>query len=512
MGRDRVSPLSRALWAIVFLLFLYRLVRFSAPVAHDHATGLEQAHSGAHDPAYVQTKLNRYCWRKLSDALSSARPTLTTLGAFQRPAVASFDQGKHYEWPVDVIHADANDLAALTKSHARFESIIEASQLSLAYKPHAQGIVVPADSRSLASVVIMLRLLRRTGSVLPVEVMLPDENAYDETICKQHLPLLQARCMLLSNHMASAPMPKLPETNQRRSIDTSEAHYKLLAVAFSTFEDVLMLDPYTLVFNSPDSLFRSEPYLSHGLVLWPDFWLSTQSPVLRDVQRGRRRDGPDSDIDDRYGFLMQSHDMRTVDFGQMMASKSQHMRSLLLAIYYTTYGEGLYESLLSQASIGEHGSGAIKAAAQHLDAPVYFVRRPVESVGFPDEDKPNNDFRGIAMLQSSPLDDFHRYNQDWHLPLFVRAVPRTVQPGWVMKEGVTRYATSNKAHRMWAWFRGRDAQNGWKTKDPEQALWEEIEHVGCILQPHFRAWEGDREEACAAIKAHRLAMGFTQAQ
>jgi alpha 1,2-mannosyltransferase len=264
-------------------------------------------------------QLYQESWQNLAKALSASRPSLASIGDF-RPISGISVESVQESTSVDVIESSNNQIKSLSKSHKKFMKYINERQLSVIYQQNQQGVVITGNNDDLPNILIQLRLLRRTGSVLPVEVFLLAQGDYDAKYCKLILPKLNAQCKIVEEHIDAFPLPKLPESHQHRQIRANEPLHKYLAVFFSKFEQVLLLDPTTLVYNNPDEIIKEEPFLSTGLIFWPDFWASTVSPKLFAIQEtpAHKRTKRDN--------------IRTIDMGQFLISKSQHSATLLLSI------------------------------------------------------------------------------------------------------------------------------------------------------------------------------------
>jgi alpha 1,2-mannosyltransferase len=556
-------PLRKVFMVILSLFLAHRLLTLL--FAHSGPGSSHKKHIEVHtDRGYGE--MYKLSWQGLTEALNAARPRIADVGAFEAVNGIGVDQVDR-PTSVDVINMTPSDIATLRTSHSTFaHAIRDGGKLSVIYQRGHQGIVITATLNELPQVLIQLRLLRRTGSSLPVEVFLLSQDDFDSKICRGLFPKLNAQCTILEEHLDSSTMPLVPLSRRERKIEPQEPLNKLLAVYFSRFEDVLLLDPSTLVYNNPDMMLKEEPFLSTGMLLWPDFWASTVSPKLyavqsAAVQKPNRRDN-----------------IRTVDMGQVIISKSHQSATLLLAIYYTYYGPRLYDSLLQQSSAGEQGSQAIKSAARYLEAPYYMMKRHVEAVGFPDLDSDNEGFRGVAMLQAFASDDFHRLPKDRQRPVFIRQNNPPLHPAYIMDRSVTVFTkqssdqdvaieegageqaasiinengkmTKLKAapaggavagdklkstilsqespfsiparaptaldrgmhHRMWDWFSARYASNGWRDPDPERAIWEEVATLACVDHKKFRVWPVTDPAAaqllCQRINYHRAQLGW----
>lgn len=488
----------KAVVYILTIITLHRLclILFTHRARTHYVETLETSKLG-YGPLYQSS------WHSLAEALTEARPKIRTIGHFV-PVEGISVQQIDEPTSINALQVKGSDIQALKNSHSAFVKRIRDHSLSVIYQPTRAGIVVTAGFEDLPAILVQLRLLRRTQSKMPVQVFVLNQDDYDDRICKHHFASLNAECKILDEFLDSTTMPRLPKSLRQRRIQANEPLHKLLAVFFSKFEDVMLLDPATLVYNNPDMITKEEPYLSTGLLMWPDFWASTVSPKIFAIQ-----DAP--------AVKHNSRDkLRTVDMGQFVISKASHSATLLLSIYYTYYGENLYNSLLMQSMAGEKGAQSLKGAAQYLEAPYYMVKRYVEAVGFPDMDRPDQGFHGVAMQQPNPTDDYHKLPNNRQRPLFIRANNPKLHAAHLMDKGVTTFrpqkeASSSTSHRMWEWFDARHASNGWRDPDPERAVFEEIWTIACKDHKDFSSWpqdEGEAARTCEKLTKHREALGW----
>lgn len=468
-------------------------------------------------------------WRDLARILRLSSPKI--------PATTRFDLSHSFS-SSSIPRSTKITLSAIRSSHKQFISrLTNGTSLSTVYSSGAQGIVIPGNYESLPQILITLRLLRRTGSRLPVEVVLLTQEDFDPIVCQKTFKAFGARCLILEEFLSESPLPTLPRAKKVRQIRAGEPLHKYLAIYFSRFEEVLLLDADTLVYNNPDGMFIEEPFLSTGLVLWSDFWKSTISSHLPSVQG-------------LAGYIYPQGYM--VDAGQFLISKSAHSGSLLLSIYYTSFGPMIYDVLQNQASQGENGAQAIFCAATYLDLPYYMMKIQAEAVGYPDLEVGERAFHGVAMLQYFAIDVLHKASQDSLRPLFIRQNNPKLNPASLIDQGVIIFSkfqhnnsmptmvhfekddtqgdsidtgnfsipknapTTNDLglhHRMWEWFGGRYKSNGWRDPDPERALWEEVAQVVCNDHTIFKKWpisKFDSYQICDRINFHRGQLGWSQ--
>lgn len=147
-------------------------------------------------------------------------------------------------------------------------------------------------------------MIRKTGCTLPVELFVSEPSESDPRLCEEIFPTLNAKCVFvheLIGEKAAAALVKY--------------EYKLLAMLFSSFEEFLSLDADNFPLYNPESLFVSPPFTTHGLVIWPDYWHTSESRHLFDVAQY-----PIEDI----GALSSS------ESSQIMFNKRTHADALMM--------------------------------------------------------------------------------------------------------------------------------------------------------------------------------------
>ncbi|KAH0050165.1 nucleotide-diphospho-sugar transferase, partial [Aureobasidium melanogenum] len=210
-------------------------------------------------------------------------------------------------------------------------------------------------------------MLRRSGSDLPVQVFVADESEYEDKLCQDYLPKLGAECLILSDFI--------------QGFEVTHYQLKSLAMLLSSFEHVLYLDSDSIPLLRPETeLFAAEPYTSTGLVIWPDFWISTESPSFYDVAE--------------IGTMPPNLPKSSSEAGQLLINKRKHLKTLLLANYYNIYGPDFYYPLLSQGALGQGDKETFMAAAMVLNSSYYRVKTGVESV----ERNTGYEDKGSAMI------------------------------------------------------------------------------------------------------------------
>lgn len=308
---------------------------------------------------------------------------------------------------------------------------------------------------------VSIRMLRRTGCTLPVEIFVDEHDPY---LCDNLLPTLNARCMTLSTYLGA------------HTSRLDKYQFKIFAMLFSTFEDVLFLDADNLLITDPTPAFTSPPFNETGLVSWPDFWASSASPHLYTIQNLP---------------IPPMNTLASTESGQLLISKRTHSTTLLLSTYYNLHGPPLYYELMSQGGPGEGDKETFLAAATALHLPHHQVAKCVDTIGYHDESASPPRYHGVAMLQYDPRQDkdatpapprpwalHHNYPKPDPLSLF--ADPDASNPS--IGAALSRGGGRPRYHRLW----GTEAKTIERFgRDLEAEMWAEIEYVACVLGERF---------------------------
>ncbi|KAH8674699.1 glycosyltransferase family 71 protein [Tricladium varicosporioides] len=343
------------------------------------------------------------------------------------------------------------DIDSLKRSHQWFISQIRANPPVLDYKPQTTGIVTSAGGQYFPPLLVSLRMLRRTGSTLPVEVFLANIDEYEPLMCDTIFPSLNAKCIVLSTILDDFLLPFTFDKYQ----------LKAFAILFSSFEHVLFLDADNFPIHQPEPLFESEPYTSHGMVLWPDYWSSTTSPILSTIT----------------GLNESTFINRpTIEAGQILVSKQKHNMTLLLSAYYNAYGEYYYH-LLSQGGPGEGDKETFASAALTLGTPFYTVSEPPRPLGQRGD--------GAAVIQANPIEDFAFVNEPEGTGKHKTAPAFFVHASWPPKLNALR---NFRDRRQWGSKEDTIEMVG---EDIEVVVWGEMVEMACDHYTAFRDW-GDK--------------------
>ncbi|PSR81425.1 mannosyltransferase putative-domain-containing protein, partial [Coniella lustricola] len=441
-------------------------------------------------------------WAKWSKIIHEARPdvpkiTLSGHAQTQNPSPGQMTREPYH----DHVRQSMAQLTPLQVAHRHFVERLEkefgedeqpvatsngSSTPSTAYPRHwsgtdifkGRGIVMVGGGEYFGPAIISLHMLRRTGSTLPVEVFVPNDDEYEEELCTQYLDKLNAKCVVLSHILDHSPL----KTGANDDADMKITHYQLksLALLLSSFSDALLLDSDSIPLADPaTAIFNVEPYLSRGTIIWPDFWRATESPKFWTIA-GRAASSASSSSAGFPDFLPAT----SSEAGQLAINKATHLAPLLLATYYNIFGPDHYYPLLSQGALGQGDKETFLAATVSLNASYYRVKTPVASLGRWD----GLAERTTAMVQHSAADDYRYLSgalstssspplRNTIKPLFLHSNTPKMNAGHLVDEGDLTAATDHTTRlRLLGKKDALVKQFGF---DVEESLWDLLVQTGC---------------------------------
>lgn len=242
------------------------------------------------------------------------------------------------------------------------------------------GVVIGAGGiHSLMATSVLHVLRNRLHSTLPVEIMIPDVDIQrsDVQFCAfVATEFADVKCIYLRDHFDA----KMLKTKYK----FSGFQYKALALLISSFENVLLLDADNYPVRNIDGIFDDDTYKEKGLVVWPDFWRRLTNPIFYEsagisinlnekvhdfvfelLERVNNPDGNEQNtiMHECKGTLADP----SSETGEMLFNKRQHFKTLVLSLFYNTYGPSIFYHLLSQYSPGQGDKETFIAAAHVLD-------------------------------------------------------------------------------------------------------------------------------------------------
>lgn len=446
--------ISSVLVAIATLVILRRMQVSSQRQSFAHQISVEQGLQPSHFQNF---------WQVFYQDLNETGPRCAPIETGRRLDVVGLDE-KPPPRPVRVVLEDAQHLA-LKDSHASFVDRMQSRDYRLPYNKGSKGIVMTAGGTYLIHALVSVRMIRRTGTKLPIEIFLRDHSEGDPRICEHILPDLNARCIALSDTLGE-------DINA-----IGKYQYKVFAMLLSSFEDLIFLDADCFPVYNPDALLSSAPFTTHGLVLWPDFWYSTESPLFFDIAN----------------IAMPPMDERQVasEAGQILYSKRTHEEALLLAAYYNFFGPNFYYKLHSQGALGEGDKETFRWSAIASGNTFYQVKARVQHLGFTTKD---GEGRYNTMAQLDPIKDLAAQKASGlqaavtPRPVMMHAHNPKLDPGWMFQaeRRSTIFDSDGSMRRMW-YDNVTEAHKVFGVGfDPELGLWEEMTAMACQYDSLFR--------------------------
>lgn len=469
----RVRTLLGAVLVIAFLIWSFS--RYTSVPALDFTV------PGYGKTAPDLTAAHQSFWRSFHSLLEKHGPDTNPLVEDVKAPTEGFNAKEDRPRPEYVLVA-REDIDTMRDAHSAFLDALQSSlTLHLQYIPGTKGIVSTAGGSYLPVLVISLRMLRWTGSKLPMEIFLADEDEYEEYICNVVLPSLNARCIILSRILESSPTK------------IEKYQFKPFAMLFSSFEEILFLDADAFPLEKPEHIFSSSLFKSFHMITWPDFWASSTSPVFYEI----------ANIPAPPMNLRQS-----TESGELLLSKKTHPLTLLLSTYYNYWGPSHYWPLLSQGAAGEGDKETFLAAAMTSNEPFYQVSESICALGHGTA----GGMAGSAMAQFNPMQDFALTSQGkWRVRgdsasgldvFFIHANFPKFNPATIFENHEVNPAFMDDGSYTRAWTIPEDVVGRVnKRVDVEREFWREIVWTACELEGKFVSWE-DYGGICDGVKEY----------
>jgi alpha 1,2-mannosyltransferase len=348
---------------------------------------------------------------------------------------------------------------------------------------NGEGVVTVAGGEYFGPAIVGIKILRETGSNLPVEAFLANEDEWEPELCEKILPSMNAVCLVLTDFLDTA-------ADGDDSLKVTHYQLKSLALLFSSFQHVLYLDSDSIPLVDPSrELFQQDPYITTGFVGFPDFWIGSESPTFYRIagMSGFPEDLP----------------IASSEAGQLLVNKNRHLKTLLLAAYYNIYGPDWYYPLLSQGALGQGDKCTFETAAIVLGQPWYRVKTIVKAVG---RQTSGGQWQGSGMIQWSPKDDsqffgFRKQTENSTAtvkPAFLHANTPKMNAGHLVDEGDLVDPASGLHMRLWGDSENQVQLFGF---DLEKATWLKVVETGCELSGVIREWK-ERDDICGRAKNH----------
>lgn len=268
-----------------------------------------------------------------------------------------------------------------------------------------RGIVIVGSTRNVdisSGHWINIHSVRRGGSDLPIEVWFPK---HDYPSCAQVHALRKL----------GATARSFAELRQHdRIMRKSRFTFKLFAVLFSGFAEILYLDADNIALSNVTKLFQI--YETTGVMLWKDFWINSAAPDLFNVLPALRRNFYNGNV--------------THEAGQMLIDKTREgpWKALLLSYLFNVHFDVFAD--LTNGYLGWGDKELFPTALRVEGAPYSLVQIGPDEVGltspqrisvfgnsmlhFDDDGAPIFLHANIGKVDCLSLPSrFHRYNRRW---------------------------------------------------------------------------------------------------
>ncbi|EEH15870.2 hypothetical protein PABG_05957 [Paracoccidioides brasiliensis Pb03] len=464
---------------VIFAIFSFLLFVGSQriPLRSNTVPSGPSAPSPARDSSYERQV---QFWKNLHNLLESNSPATDPPERLKKAENVLFDPNANYTRP-DLFAISEGDVKQLQQVHQRvvqkIKMIIQAWNWCIIEASGALCLLQDAN------------ISRLSGTRFPVEVFIASQEQYDEVVCEQILPTMNAVCIVLSGILGTNVVSRL-EPFQLKSF----------AMLFSSFEQLLWLDASCFPIHDAIEIFQSKPFTHVGLVTWPDFWSSDPSRFFNTIASK-----PEPPVSER----------ASTDGGQLLISKKTHAKTLLLASYYNYYGETHFYLLLSQSDVGGSDKETYLAAASVLDEPFYAVNEPIRSIGHRNA---NGHLDSSATVQYSPTEDYKLTNQGINRVKDANAGPIphafVLRTSYSKMSPVNLFDPSRNGSEEVSLIRGPDGKpsRAWTAEketidslggpDVEWEYWSHVLWTVCTLEGlQFKDWK-DKEGTCQQAKEY----------
>lgn len=418
-------------------------------------------------------------WEKWANVFDKAKPRIKKIELQWGASLEGSDKANGDRVPSpQSIGIPEKDVESLHKSHMKLTTHEDFKTINTQAPTlfSGAGVVLVGGGPYMPPALLSIRMLRKVNKSLPVQVFLPSKRDYEPEICEQVLPAMNAECFVIEDHL-------------RKENPVKVDHYqlKVLAILFSSFETVLYLDSDCMVLRDPMELIESEPFISTGMLNWPDYWIATEDPVFYKI--AGMKDFP------------KGIPGRSSEAGQMLIAKKKHLDSLLLAAYYNVYGPDYYYPLMSQGAAGQGDKETFLAGAIVLGNPFYRIKEKVGTVGYFDHSK---NFHGGAIVQYHAVDEYNSLNvtdakkKEKPRPFFLHAnIPKMNVARLLDENGIYLEGTEERI-RLWGGEQSMRAMFGY---DIERFVWNEMRELACQLKDTLKDFEG-RWQICRRAQEH----------
>ncbi|KAF2104095.1 nucleotide-diphospho-sugar transferase [Rhizodiscina lignyota] len=441
-------------------------------------------HPHSHDN-FIHLDAIKEFWAPWASAILASKPPIpeiTVRMPHSNLGVSEEEARKPRTPPANLINLSPSEMSNLTEAHASFMGNLAAYKYpdrDVNSLFHHRGVVTVAGGEYFGPAIVGIHMLRASGCDLAVEAFVQNWDEYEPELCEEYLPKLNARCLVIEDFLSA---------HVDKALEVTHYQLKSLALLFSSFRDVLLLDSDSIPLVDPAKLFQSAAYKTTGFVGWSDFWKSSETPSFWTIA------GLPSFPANLPSPCSES--------GQIVVDKMRHLKTLLLATYYNIWGPKWFYPLLSQGALGQGDKNTFETAAVVLNSPFSRVPKGVKSVSRRTGER--GAVKGSAMLQFMPenilpdgMNEGLEVIPTSDRPAFIHANTPKMNAGHLVDEG--DLVTDEGRHlRLWG---SKEDQVKIFGEDLEKRVWLIVKETGCELANVVKEWK-DRKHLCKRLKEH----------
>ena len=179
---------------------------------------------------------------------------------------------------------------------------------------HGRGIVMVAGGSILGSALVSISLLRQYGCTLPIELwhLQAELSSHDAELLAQ----FDVQPKVFEDFVSKADLEPIPS-----NVGLRVFQLKPLAMLYSSFEEVLLIDADNAPLRNPEYLFDAAEYRSAGALFWPDFWKTSPANPIWDIVH----------VDEQSGVKAFEQES-----GQIIVNKKQSWTALNLCVHFNS--------------------------------------------------------------------------------------------------------------------------------------------------------------------------------
>ncbi|KAJ1564110.1 hypothetical protein HK405_015804, partial [Cladochytrium tenue] len=136
-------------------------------------------------------------------------------------------------------------------------------------EPGTRGIVFTGGESMIRHFMVSIEFLRDVGCQLPIQFVHVKGQVSDGTLNK-----------IRSKNISIVDINDRVKDFDWGSQEWQWGAAKISAIMYSTFEEVLFMDPDNLALRDPTFLFESNRYKKYGAIFWPDFMLRKKDSAM----------------------------------------------------------------------------------------------------------------------------------------------------------------------------------------------------------------------------------------